>query len=156
MSIRSEHYHQASDEVAHINFDALRRFTELKAAIARDAADIPERPRWKSGDFFGTNFDGPIEGGEQHFRLPPPSSRVRCNTKYCCANPGPPSISHLPSIDPVLATHRCALRRTREDGFSFPAPTPLTAPRSLLATPSSRLPELCYLPANSWESGVKS
>ena len=58
---RAEHYHQASDEIAHINFDALRRFTDIKAAIARGAADMPERPRWKAGDFFGTTFYGPME-----------------------------------------------------------------------------------------------
>lgn len=54
----SNHYHQASDEVELVNFDALRRFTDVKADIARNIADMPERPVWNAGDFFGATFNG--------------------------------------------------------------------------------------------------
>ena len=54
------HYHKASDEVHLVNFDALRRFTDVKADISRNIADMPERPVWNAGDFFGTTFGGPI------------------------------------------------------------------------------------------------
>lgn len=54
------HYHQASDEVGLVDFDALRRFTDVKADIARNIANMPERPVWNAGDFFGTTFGGPI------------------------------------------------------------------------------------------------
>ncbi len=55
------HYHQPSDELRHINFEALRRFTAVKSEIARNIANMPERPVWKDGDFFGTTFNGPME-----------------------------------------------------------------------------------------------
>ena len=55
------HYHQPSDELRHINFEALRRFTAVKSDIARNIADMPERPVWKHGDFFGITFGGPME-----------------------------------------------------------------------------------------------
>ena len=58
---RKTHYHQPSDELRHVNFEALRRFTAVKSEIARNIANMPERPVWKDGDFFGTTFDGPME-----------------------------------------------------------------------------------------------
>jgi hypothetical protein len=54
------HYHKASDEVHLVDFDALRRFTDVKVDISRNIADMPERPVWNAGDFFGTTFGGPI------------------------------------------------------------------------------------------------
>jgi hypothetical protein len=57
---RTTHYHEASDEVDLVNLDALRRFTEVKADIARNIANLPERPVWNPGDFFGETFDGPM------------------------------------------------------------------------------------------------
>lgn len=54
------HYHQPSDEIELMDFDALRRFTDVKADIARNIADMPERPVWNAGDFFGTTFNGPV------------------------------------------------------------------------------------------------
>ena len=56
----ANHYHKASDETEHVNFDALRRFTDVKADIARNIANMPERPLWNAGDFFGTTFSGPM------------------------------------------------------------------------------------------------
>jgi hypothetical protein len=58
---RKMHYHQPSDELRHVNFEALRRFTAVKSEIARNIANMPERPVWKDGDFFGTTFNGPME-----------------------------------------------------------------------------------------------
>jgi len=58
---RKTHYHQPSDELRHVNFEALRRFTAVKSEIARNIANMPERPVWKDGDFFGTIFNGPME-----------------------------------------------------------------------------------------------
>lgn len=55
------HYHEPSDEFRHINFEALRRFTAVKSDIARNIANMPERPVWKHGDFFGITFGGPME-----------------------------------------------------------------------------------------------
>jgi len=55
------HYHEPSDELRHVNFEALRRFTAVNSEIARNIANMPERPVWKEGDFFGTTFNGPME-----------------------------------------------------------------------------------------------
>jgi len=55
------HYHQPSDELRHVTLEALRRFTAVKSEIARNIANMPERPVWKDGDFFGTTFGGPME-----------------------------------------------------------------------------------------------
>jgi hypothetical protein len=55
------HYHQPSDELRHVNLEALSRFTAVKLEIARNIANMPERPVWKDGDFFGTTFNGPME-----------------------------------------------------------------------------------------------
>ena len=59
-TFRTEHYHTSSDEVSLVNFVALRRFTDVKLDIARNIADMPERPLWNAGDFFGTTFGGPL------------------------------------------------------------------------------------------------
>ncbi len=56
----ANHYHRASDEVELVDFDALRLFTDVKADIARNIADMPERPVWNAGDFFGVTFNGPM------------------------------------------------------------------------------------------------
>jgi hypothetical protein len=57
---RKTHYHEASDEVGLVDFSALERFTDVKADIARNIANMPERPVWNAGDFFGTTFEGPM------------------------------------------------------------------------------------------------
>ena len=57
---RKSHYHEASDEVDLVDFSALQRFTDVKADIARNIANMPERPVWNAGDFFGTTFEGPM------------------------------------------------------------------------------------------------
>lgn len=56
-----EHYHQPSDEVGLILFDQAARFADLNFDIARNIADMDERPVWKKDDFFGTVFDGPMK-----------------------------------------------------------------------------------------------
>ena len=55
---RKNHYHQPSDEIELVDFEALRRFTNVKADIARNIANMDERPVWNAGDFFGTTFNG--------------------------------------------------------------------------------------------------
>lgn len=57
---RENHYHQPSDEVEYVNFDALRRFAEVNADIVRDIANMSERPVWDTEDFFGSTFGGPM------------------------------------------------------------------------------------------------
>ncbi len=52
------HYHQASDHVELVDFEALERFTGVNYAIARNIANMAERPAWNEGDFFGENFGG--------------------------------------------------------------------------------------------------
>ena len=54
------HYHEPSDEIELVDFDALRRFTDVKVNIARNIADMDKRPVWNAGDFFGTTFNGPM------------------------------------------------------------------------------------------------
>ena len=54
------HYHQQSDEITLVDFEQLGRFTEVNHLIARNVADMDQRPAWKAGDFFGTIFDGPM------------------------------------------------------------------------------------------------
>ncbi len=59
-AFRKNHYHKASDEVEHVNFDAMRRFTDINADIARNIADMSDRPVWNTEDFFGATFGGPM------------------------------------------------------------------------------------------------
>lgn len=54
----SEHYHQDSDEIEHIRFDQLARFTRLNLAVLRGIADMDETPIWNAGDFFATRYGG--------------------------------------------------------------------------------------------------
>lgn len=55
------HYHRVSDEVRHVDFDALTKFSNVKYSIAKGIANMATRPVWKRGDFFGRTFDGPME-----------------------------------------------------------------------------------------------
>jgi hypothetical protein len=57
---RKTHYHEPSDEADLVDIDALRRFTEVNADIVRNIANMPERPVWNAGDFFGETFGGPM------------------------------------------------------------------------------------------------
>lgn len=59
-TFRENHYHEPSDEIELVDFDALRRFTDVKADVARNIADMHERPVWNAGDFFGETFKGPM------------------------------------------------------------------------------------------------
>ncbi len=52
------HYHQASDHVELVDFTALERFTGVNFSIARNIANMAERPAWNEGDFFGESFAG--------------------------------------------------------------------------------------------------
>lgn len=52
------HYHEASDEVSLVDFAALQKFSDVKTSIARNIANMPERPVWNAGDFFGVTFGG--------------------------------------------------------------------------------------------------
>ena len=54
------HYHEASDEVSLVDFTALQKFADVKTTIARNIANMPERPVWNAGDFFGETFGGPM------------------------------------------------------------------------------------------------
>lgn len=55
---RRKHYHQQSDEIGLVNFDSLKAFTEVNVQIARNIANMDQRPVWVKGDFFGTTFKG--------------------------------------------------------------------------------------------------
>jgi hypothetical protein len=56
---RATRYHRPSDDLAQgINYDAAARFAAVNYAVARELADVAERPRWNKGDFFGTTFKG--------------------------------------------------------------------------------------------------
>ena len=57
---RKAHYHEPSDEAERVDLDALRLFAEVKAEIARNIANMSERPVWNTGDFFGETFGGPM------------------------------------------------------------------------------------------------
>lgn len=59
--VLSENYHQPSDEVGLINWNAMRRFTGVNYLIARNVANMPERPQWLPGDFFGSIFGKPAQ-----------------------------------------------------------------------------------------------
>ncbi len=54
----ANHYHKASDEVELVNFDALVKFTAVNFSVARNIANMAERPVWNEGDFFGELFAG--------------------------------------------------------------------------------------------------
>jgi len=58
---RQAHYHKVSDEAEHVDFDALAKFSDTKYSIAKGIANMPTRPVWKRGDFFGKTFNGPME-----------------------------------------------------------------------------------------------
>jgi Zn-dependent M28 family amino/carboxypeptidase len=60
LAFRAAHYHKKSDEFEHIDFDAMTKFTDMKYAVAKGVANMPERPVWNKGDFFGETFDGPM------------------------------------------------------------------------------------------------
>jgi Zn-dependent M28 family amino/carboxypeptidase len=50
------HYHKASDEVSRVNFDALMKFASVNFSVARNIANMEDRPAWNEGDFFGELF----------------------------------------------------------------------------------------------------
>ncbi len=56
----SEHYHQPSDEIDLIDFAGLARFTGVNYLIARNVANMAQRPAWLPGDFFGMTFGNGI------------------------------------------------------------------------------------------------
>ena len=51
------HYHKPTDDLNQpINYEAGARFALVNYQIARELADMPARPAWNKGDFFGTLF----------------------------------------------------------------------------------------------------
>ena len=62
--VLENHYHDPSDEIDLINFDALERFTGVNHAIARNIADMEDTPAWLADDFFGTTYGGRLIGQE--------------------------------------------------------------------------------------------
>lgn len=64
-AFRAEHYHRPSDEASLLDYDALARFAAVKADIARNIANMDEKPAWNDGDFFGDMFAGETETSRQ-------------------------------------------------------------------------------------------
>lgn len=54
-------YHKVVDEADLVYFDDLARFAALNAVAIEGAANMPIRPLWRAGDFFGRTFGGPME-----------------------------------------------------------------------------------------------
>ncbi len=52
------HYHRVSDETSLVNFEQLKRFTDINFTIISNVAKMKERPKWVKDDFFGKNFNG--------------------------------------------------------------------------------------------------
>ena len=51
------HYHKPNDDLNQpINYEAGARFALVNYEIARELADMPARPSWNKGDFFGNLF----------------------------------------------------------------------------------------------------
>ena len=57
----SKHYHQPSDEIVHVQFDQLARFTDVYRDIVVGVADMDAAPLWRKGDFFATFYNGAME-----------------------------------------------------------------------------------------------
>lgn len=54
---RDHRYHKPSDDMSQVfNWRAGARFAELEYRLLRRLADVQERPRWYSKDFFGDTF----------------------------------------------------------------------------------------------------
>lgn len=60
----AEHYHRPSDEVDLIDWDALYRFTGVNYLIARNVANMAERPAWNAGNFYGVTYGGPMQDAD--------------------------------------------------------------------------------------------
>lgn len=57
----ANHYHQPSDEVQHVDFDQLARFTGIYRDIVVGVANMNSAPVWRKGDFFATYYGGTME-----------------------------------------------------------------------------------------------
>lgn len=56
---RTTRYHRPNDDLSQpIDYAAGAKFAAVNYAIARELADVAERPRWHKGDFFGRQFGG--------------------------------------------------------------------------------------------------
>ena len=52
-----DHYHRPSDDISQpIKYDSLARFAVVNFEIAQALANVPEKPAWNEGDFFGDLF----------------------------------------------------------------------------------------------------
>lgn len=63
-AVFAEHYHQPSDHAGLVDRAALARFAAVNYLIARNVANMEERPRWLPGDFFGETFGTALTRGE--------------------------------------------------------------------------------------------
>lgn len=55
----SKHYHMPSDDLSlPIDWQAAATFVRINTAVARDLANAPTRPAWKTGDYFGGLYAG--------------------------------------------------------------------------------------------------
>ncbi|MDE1466280.1 M28 family peptidase [Aurantiacibacter sp. D1-12] len=63
-SFLSTHYHQPSDEPDRIVYEQLGRFADIAYLVARNVANMDERPGWLPDEYFGRAFGGPIAGEE--------------------------------------------------------------------------------------------
>ncbi len=57
----NNHYHEASDHIEHVDFEALERFVAVNYSSARNIANMAERPAWNEGDFFGELYAESLE-----------------------------------------------------------------------------------------------
>ena len=56
-AFRKDRYHQADDDMQQvIDWSAAAKFAAINYEIARELGNMPARPAWNPGDFFGTLF----------------------------------------------------------------------------------------------------
>lgn len=55
------HYHSVTDEASLVNFEQLKRFTDINFTIIRNVGNMKARPKWVKDDFFGKIFNGEME-----------------------------------------------------------------------------------------------
>lgn len=59
-AFRKDRYHQADDDLQQvIDWTAAAKFAAINYEIARELGNMPARPAWNQGDFFGTLFGTP-------------------------------------------------------------------------------------------------
>ena len=58
------HYHKPSDEIEHLDWEQLGRFTDVGYLVTRNIANMADRPAWNYGDFFGISYGGTMQDAE--------------------------------------------------------------------------------------------